>query len=154
MVLEPVTDAPDAIFASGRSFLVGDRDGKPLDRPPLRINALRPFQAGYLVMLDGIGDRDAAAIWRGRTLLADSADIPPPDGDEIYYHHILGMRVHDAAGTDVGAVVELYDLPAALTIEVETARGLKLVPYIPEIVESVDEAARIIRLRPLDGLLD
>jgi 16S rRNA processing protein RimM len=154
VVLDPVTDAPDAIFASGRSFFVGDRDGRLLALAPLEIVAIRPFQSGFLVKVGGIGDRDTAAMWRGRTLLANVDDIPPPDEDEVYYHHILGMRVHNAAGEDVGPVVEMYDLPAALTIEVETARGLKLVPYIPEIVESVDEEARIIRLRPLDGLLD
>jgi 16S rRNA processing protein RimM len=153
-VLDPVTDAPDAIFASGRLFFVGDRDGRVLPLEPLELLAVRPFQSGYLVKLTGIGDRDVAAMWTGRTLLSNIEDIPPPDDDEIYYHQILGMRVHDAAGVDVGPVVEMYDLPAALTIEVETAHGLKLVPYIPEIIESVDEEARIIRLRALDGLLD
>lgn len=154
MVLEPLTDAPDAIFASGRSFFVGDRDGVPLDLPPLVLEAVRPFQDGFLVRLPGIADRDRAATWRGRTLLADPADIPPPGEDEVYYHLIIGMRVQDSTGTDVGPVIELYDLPAGPTIEIETASGRKLVPYIPEIVEWVDEDARVIRLRHLDGLLD
>jgi 16S rRNA processing protein RimM len=154
VVIEPLTDAPAAIFAAGRSLFVGDREGHPLDLPPLAITRARPFQAGLLVIFAGIGDRDVAQAWRGRTLLADPADVPPPDDDEVFYHDLLGMRVHDAHGVDVGPVVELYDLPQGLTLEVETARGLRMVPWIPEIVAGVDADTRVITLHPLDGLLD
>ncbi|MCU0649977.1 MAG: ribosome maturation factor RimM [Gemmatimonadaceae bacterium] len=153
-MLEPLSDAPDAIFVSGRSLLVGDRDGALLDLPPMVIDRVRPFKDGYLAHLGGIADRDAAERWRGRTLLAALDDVPPPDEDQLYYHLILGMRVQDATGADVGPVIELYDLPAGLTLEIETATGKKLVPYIPELVEYVDEDARVIRLKHLDGLLD
>ncbi len=108
----------------------------------------------WLVKFAEVNDRDIADTWRGRYLLADAASLPEPDEDEVYVFALIGMRVEVDGQGLVGHVRDVYDAPQGLLIEVETSTGRPLVPWRPEIVERVDEEARTIVLKPLDGLLE
>ena len=105
-------------------------NGSPASEKPkpvaLRIEDGRKMNKEWLVRVREVADRDQADLWRGRYLLVDTARIPEPDEDEVYVFSLL---------------------------EVETATGRPLVPWHPGIVERVDEAARVIVLKPLEGLL-
>ena len=99
-------------------------------------------------------DRDQADLWRGRYLLVDASRLPEPGEDEVYVFSLIGMEVQvDGQGT-VGHVRDVYEAPQGLLLEVETATGRPLVPWHPGIVEHVDEEARVIVLKPLEGLLE
>jgi 16S rRNA processing protein RimM len=167
VVVEPVTDAPEAIFASGRRLFVGTEDGAPLSARDaegartdgahgiVTIERARGVDGAWLVKLEGIADRNAAERWRGRGLLLPLAELPAPAEDEIYYHDLVGMRVVLADDTPVGEVVALYELPQGLVLEVARAgRGAALVPWQPRIVSEVDVDAGVVRITPPDGLLD
>ena len=93
-------------------------------------------------------------MWRGRYLLVDVARIPAPGEDEVYIFSLIGMKVEVAGQGMVGTVRDVYDAPQGLLLEVETATGTPLVPWHPEIIERIDEEARVIVLKPLEGLLD
>ena len=54
----------------------------------------------------------------------------------------------------VGHVRDVYEAPQGLLLEVETATGRPLVPWHPGIIAHVDEAARVIVVKPLEGLLE
>ena len=167
VVVEPVTDAPEAIFASGRRLFVGTGDGAPL---PARDAAGAPTDGGHgvvtierargqegawLIKLAGVADRNQAERWRGRALLLPLAELPAPAEDEIYFHDLIGMRVVLADDTPVGEVVALYELPQGLVLEVSRdGRPAALVPYQPNVVAEVDVEARRIRITPPEGLLD
>jgi len=158
--IEPMTDAPDVIFASGAVIFAGDRNGalsmsagekpKPV---ALRIEDGRKMNKEWLVRVREVADRDQADLWRGRYLLVDTARIPEPDEDEVYVFSLIGMTVEVDGQGPVGEVRDVYEAPQGLLLEVETATGRPLVPWHPGIVERVDEAARVIVLKPLEGLL-
>lgn len=152
--VEALTDAPDVIFASGAVVFAGDRHGKPSADGELHIEDGRPMNREWLVKVAEVSDRDVADTWRGRYLLADAASLPEADEDEVYVFALIGMRVEVDGQGLVGHVRDVYDAPQGLLIEVETATGRPLVPWRPEIVERVDEEARTIVLKPLDGLLE
>ncbi len=153
-----MTDAPDVIFASGAVIFAGDREGaltrvegKPLS---LSVEDGRPMNKEWLVRVREVVDRDDADLWRGRYLLAESSRIPEPDEDEVYVFSLVGMRVDVEGRGTVGTVRDVYDAPQGVLLEVETETGHPLVPWHPEIVAELDEDARVIVLRALDGLLD
>jgi len=154
LAVEPMVDAPDAIFASGAVLIAGDRHGKPAKEGVLHIEDGRPMNKDWLVKLSGISDRDAADVWRGRYFLVDASTLPPPADDEVYIQALLGMRVEVEGKGLVGHVRDVYDAPQGLLLEVETSTGKPLVPWRPEIVASVDEQSRTIVLFPLEGLLE
>src|SRR3954469_21040841 len=121
VVVETITDEPDAVFASGRRVFAGTADGDLApNRAELHVSTSRPFNDGLLVGFTELPDRNAAEIWRGRYLLLPAGELPAPDDDEVYIHDLIGMRVVLAPDgqrdgstdcTSVGTVIEIYELP-------------------------------------------
>ena len=156
LVVEPVTDAPDAIFASGRRVFVG-RPGAvvPDESRTLVVARTRDFKEGLLVVFEGIADRNEAERLRDRTLLVPVEELPEPDEDEVYFHDLIGMTARLEDGTVVGEIETLWELPQALTIEIRRPKGdTVMVPWLPHMVSEVDPEARVVTLTPPEGLLE
>lgn len=155
LVVEPITDAPDEVFASGRRVFAGTVSGALApDALELHVVRSRPFKGGWLVVFGEIVGRDEADLWRERYLLAPVDELVPPGDDEVYLHELVGMRVSLVSGEPVGEVVELYELPHALMLDVQRGAERVLVPYSPEVVVDIDVGARVIRIDPPAGLLE
>jgi 16S rRNA processing protein RimM len=159
VVVETITDAPDAIFASGRRVFAGTVAGDLAPaRQELHVGSVRPFNEGLLVGFTEVPDRNAAELWRGRYLLVPADELPPPDAEQVYVHELVGMRVELPSGEQVGTVDETYELPHGLAIDVrrvpprETETVMLL--YDERTVASVDKAARVIVVTPPDGLVE
>jgi 16S rRNA processing protein RimM len=159
VVVEVITDAPDAIFAAGHRVFAGTTTGDIApSRQELHVKTARPFNEGLLVSFDEVPDRNAAELWRGRYLLAAADDVPPPGDDEIYQHELIGMRVDLSDGETLGTVNELYDLPQGLALDVRripprNAETVILL-YDEHTIQSVDKESRVIVVTPPDGLLE
>jgi 16S rRNA processing protein RimM len=155
LVVEPITDAPDAIFAPGRRVLAGTVAGdRARNGVELHIVGVRPMGEGLLVKFDEIPDRTAAELWRGRYVLVPGSEVPPPGEGEVYIHDLLGMTVVLASGETVGTVQDVFELPQGLAIDVARPRGTVMVPFDERVVSGVDRDARVITINPPAGLLD
>lgn len=153
-MVEAITDDPDAVFAPGRRFIAGTTTGDATpDRRELHVESVAPFKGGYIVHFQEIGDRTAADTWHDRFILAPADELEPLGDDEVYVHDLIGMRVELTSGTFVGDVVEIYELPQGLALEVRRDHGTVLVPY-DRVVTDVRRAERLIRIDPPAGLLD
>lgn len=155
--VEALTDAPDAVFASGAVLYAGDREGNAVPdalAAPLHVEDGRPMNKEWLVRVKELTDRDIADGWRGRYLLADASVLPEPEEGEYYVGDLIGMRVEVEGQGLVGHVRDVYDAPQGYILEVETAGGRPLVPFTDELVVSVDDDSRTIVFAPLDGLFD
>lgn len=156
LVLEPMTDAPAAVFAAGRRLLVGTPDGEPDpgDRR-LTVRAARPQPDGsILVRFDEIGTRTDAESWRERYLLAPAGELQPPVDGEVYLHELVGMRVSLPSGEPLGDVVGILELPQGLALEVARDARRAILPFREEFVRSVDRDTRQIVATPPDGLFE
>jgi 16S rRNA processing protein RimM len=159
VVVETITDEPDAVFASGRRVFAGTADGDLApNRTELHIATSRPFNEGLLVGFTELPDRNAAESWRGRYLLLPASELPEPDEEEIYLHELLGMRVELSGGEPVGTVKEIYELPQGLALDVRLAAPREhetvILNYDDQTIASVDKAARVIVVTPAEGLLE
>ena len=156
LVVETLTDAPDAIFAPGRRVLAGTRDGE-LTRGAIELRVIRssPFKGGLIVAFEGIHDRNEADSWRDRTFLVPEDEVAPPSEDELFIHDLVGMRVVRVSGEAVGEITQVFELPQGLVMEVARDGGkLALLPFNDQTVTGVDAEQRVVHVDPIEGLLD
>lgn len=158
LVVEATTDEPGAIFAPGRRVFAGTVGGKPAhDGQELHVEHASPFKGGFIVHFREITDRSAAETWRDRYLLVPAGELPPPSEDEVYLHDMPGMQVVRTSGELVGEVLEVYELPQGLVLELRYApprEGTVMIPFDERTVTDVDPEGRVITIDPLEGLLD
>jgi 16S rRNA processing protein RimM len=159
VVVEAITDAPDAVFAPGRRVFAGPAAGDLApNRTELHVDSSRPFNEGLLVGFAEVPDRNVAETWRGRYLLLPADEIPAPGDEEIYVHELLGMRVELESGELVGTVDETYELPQGLALDVRRAppreKETLLILYDDRTIASVDKDSRVIVVTPPEGLLE
>lgn len=159
VLVEVITDAPDAVFASGRRVFAGTAGGDiSPSRQELHVRTVRSFNEGLLVGFDEVSERNAAEMWRGRYLLLPAEELPPPDEEEVYLHDLIGMRVELVDGMTVGTVSELYELPQGLALDVRRAEPRDdetvLILYDDNTIASVDKERRVIVVTPAEGLLE
>jgi 16S rRNA processing protein RimM len=163
VVVEPFTDKPAVIFASGSRVFAGTSDGNLAvthdvmgqeETPTLTVAASKPFKKGMIVKFEELDDRDSAELWRGRYLLAPFSELPPLEENEVYLHDLVGMRAESPQGESIGTVSTYYELPQGIMLDIRTARGSVLVPYRPEVIVRTDVEGRIIVIDDKIGFLD
>ena len=163
VVIEPLTDKPDVVFASGHRVFAGTSTGDLAvakdvtgaeETPTLTVSQSKPFKKGLIVQFEELRDRDSAELWRGRYLLAPFSELPPLREDEVYLHDLIGMAVVSPTGERIGSVTTFYELPQGIMLDVKTTRESVLIPYRPEIVVKTDIGARTIVINDTLGFLD
>ncbi|HMA20756.1 MAG TPA: ribosome maturation factor RimM [Gemmatimonadaceae bacterium] len=156
VVIEPLTDAPDAVFASGRRVFLGSGAGNSSTEGErsVTVENARPFKGGMMVKFAEIPDRNAAELLRGRYVFSPFDELEPLEEGEVYLHELIGMKVKLDTGEEMGEVGAYYELPQGLTLEVKTVKGNVLVPYRAEVVEYVDSDAREVVVKAEVGIFD
>lgn len=156
LVVESLSDEPDAIFAPGRRVFAGTRAGALADDAlELRILRSSPFKGGWIVAFDGIGDREVADAWKDRFFLLPENEVEPPAEGEVFIHALVGMRVVHVNGSAIGEVAAVLELPQGLLIDVKRdGRKNVLLPFNDHTVTGVDTESRVIGVDPVEGLLD
>jgi 16S rRNA processing protein RimM len=107
----------------------------------------------FLVELEGVSDRDAAEMLKGAEIAVDREQLPPPDEDEVYVSDLVGCRVLDRQGNDLGEVTAVDSNGAQELLTIQGARTWQL-PFVDQLLVSVDVVARKIVCDPPEGLLD
>ena len=153
VVLDVHTDSPDARFTDGAA-LVAQRRGAP-DRV-LTIESIRPHSGRLLVRFVEAPDRTAAEALRGTRLLVAATTLPPPaDPDEFHVHQLEGLRAELVDGVVVGTVADVIHGPGGELLVLRRPDAADaLVPFVREIVPTVDLAGGRLVLTPPEGLLD
>jgi 16S rRNA processing protein RimM len=155
LMVWPLTDHPEEVFAPGQQVLLGTETGEVGDAPvELVIEASRPFKKGMLVQLSGVGDRTQAEALAARYLLVPAGERRELEEGEVFYHQLLDLTVETVAGEMVGRVREVYETEPSHLLEVKGSGGVHLIPFTREVVRHVDvEAGRLV-IEPPEGLLD
>ncbi len=143
-----MTDAPDAIFASGARVFQGTASGeifvdpKTGDVRELKVLSSRPFKGGLLVTLDAVTDRNESEKWNDRHLMVPIEELTQPEDGEVFLHELAGMRVLDENGAELGDVRGFYPVPHGVLLDVHTTRGEVALPFNEQFVRSVNRADR------------
>lgn len=101
--------------------------------------------AEVVAKLEGIDDRDAAAMLKGMLVAVPRAELPRPKKDEYYWTDLIGLSVVNAEGVEFGTVKELLETGANDVLVVQGERE-RLIPFIRQVILDVDLKGRSIRV--------
>jgi len=151
----PATDDVAGVYAEGRELRLGDATGRPYaGEASLTVTATRGSKGGLIVHFAEVGDRNAADLLRGRTLLIAADEARPLEKDEFFFHDLVGLEVETADGRRVGRVVEIYEGGAVPYLGVSDGSRERLLPFARALVREVDLDGRRLVIEAMPGLLD
>jgi 16S rRNA processing protein RimM len=126
------------------------------DARPFEVRAARRARPGEVrLALAQVDDREAAAALREHFVLADAAELEELPPGEYYWHQLVGCRVEDSDGAEIGVVREIWETGAHDVLVVEAPGGRRhLLPAAASFLREVDLAGRRIEVELIPGLLD
>lgn len=89
--------------------------------------------------LQGVGDREQAAALRGQQVAVSREDFPEAAAGEYYWADLVGLKVINAAGVELGRVAEVFETGANDVLVVAGERE-RLLPFIEPVIREVDVA--------------
>lgn len=158
------TDDPARRFAPGSVLLT--KDGREF-----RVMRSRNFKSRWIILFEGISNRNASEELNGIDLFIDKeADLPTDNEDEGWYlADLVGLdvlevndpeaaRAADYDGVEVhevGTISAVYNNTAQDLLEVKNESGkISLIPFVEDIVPVVAIDEGYIIIDPPAGLLD
>jgi 16S rRNA processing protein RimM len=148
-VVELRTDEPERRFAAGQ--ILREEGGSRC----FTVRSIRDHSGRLLVRFTELVDRAGAEAARGTLLIAAvEPDEQPAESGEFYDRQLIGLRATTPDGADIGKVGSVLHLPAQDVLEIETATGPRLVPFVEALVPDVDLDAGRLTVVDIAGLLD
>jgi 16S rRNA processing protein RimM len=131
------TADPLAIATYGPLY---DDDGRKFE---LKLSQKAAKDTIVIAKIDGIVDRNAAEALKGKRLYAPREALPAiEDESEFYAHDLIGLKVEDRNGKNLGKVVDLADYGAGDIIAIAGGPdGDFELPFADRFVPVVDLAA-------------
>jgi 16S rRNA processing protein RimM len=149
VAVELRTDEPELRFAPGQ--VLREEGGTRL----FTVRSVRGHSGRLLVRFAELLDRAGAEAVRGTLLIAAvEPDEPPAEPGTFYDRQLIGLRATTPNGAEVGSVRSVLHLPAQDVLEIETAAGPRLVPFVEALVPDVDLEAGRLTVVDVAGLLD
>ena len=140
-----LTDFPER-FAQTREVLVGE---------PPRLMAVKrhKLHRGRVILeLEGLDDRNGAESLRGALVQVPVEQaVALPEGS-FFWHQVIGLRVLDGSGRDLGTVAEILATGSNDVYVVRSERGELLLPAIKDVVKEIAPERGEMRVELLPGL--
>lgn len=142
------TDFPDERFTVGTRVLVGAA------ADPKAITSARFHQGRVIIGLEGIETIDQADALAGAEVKVPASTLPALPEGTYYRHDLVGCDVQDTEGRLIGDVIRVEGPLEASRLVVKAPHGEVLIPVVAEICVEIAPAARRIRVRAPEGLLE
>lgn len=108
-------------------------------------------QKGFILMkLEGVDDINSAMTLKESVFSISRSDVRLPAGG-YFLCDIIGARVLDESGKEVGILTEIMESPAQM-IYIVKGESEHLIPAVPEFIRSVDADGGIITVHLIDGM--
>lgn len=141
--VESLSDFPDRFAPGARLWLLGAER---------RVEQSRWQKGALFLKLAGVDDATAAERLRGALLETPETDLRPLPPDEYYNHQLIGLSVRSTTGDDLGTVQEVLPTGGNAVLVARGAGGETLLPFIHQVVRSVDISAGQIVVQLVEGL--
>jgi 16S rRNA processing protein RimM len=152
--LELYTDSPDQRFKPGQVLELQVPETSEWFGKTVTVSELRFYNQSPVLFLEGIENRSQAeTLIKAILLIEIELDKLPEEPEAWYDHQLLGLEAL-VENTVVGKVIRVDHLPAQDLLAIETTTGEVLVPFVKQIVPTVDISKGQIILDPPAGLFE
>jgi 16S rRNA processing protein RimM len=150
----PITDDPQRLCELETVYLGSDTSDVRAYRVLGGRIQTSTHGAIVLLQLQDVSDRTAADALQKRLVYALEDDVPL-DEDEVFLHDLIGLHVESVAGEVIGRIKDVVSMPAQDLFIVERPNQPDAwIPAVPAFIKDIDLNAGLVRITPIDGLLD
>ena len=136
--VESHTDPPESLLGYPE-WTLRLASGTRLTR---KLSEGRRHAEGLVAHLEGVDDRGEAATLTGAVIEVERAQLPRLANREYYRADLVGLRVRNLEGAELGTVSHFVDAPAGAVMVAREAGGREhWVPATPPRLHRVDLAA-------------
>ena len=121
------------------------RDARGGKQRTVTLTSVHEAVRRLLVTFAGVTTREAAAALVGGTLWTEAERLPDAGPGRSYAFELLGMRVVDTSGQELGTVADVM-FNAGQPLLALAGPGGKLLPCQPPFLKHLDRAAGVITL--------
>lgn len=139
-------DDPEAWKKMPTLWLSDDPEAPAERWEPRGLAGLRRHGDGMVAKLAGIDDRDASEALGSRFIGAPRAELPATRQDEYYWADLIGLDVVNLQEQSLGRVDSLIETGANQVLVAKDGERERLLPFIAQVVQSVDLPGRRIRV--------
>ena len=127
------TSPPARLF----SYELQDEGGAPV---ALMQRGADPKPEMFIAEIAGVKSREGAEALRGRRLFTARTALPAPAAGEYYLSDLIGLRVRDANGENMGRIFAVHNFGAGEILEIKDGRQSLMLPFDDDCVPQVDLA--------------
>ncbi len=138
--VQPYSVQADALRASRHWWLLGER---PMC---IEVTAVRRHGAALVAKWRGCETPEQAERLRGASIAVSRAAFPPTADGEVYWVDLIGARVVNRRGFELGVVGEVLSSGAQELLQVRRDKEVVLVPLVDRHIDEIDLARREIRV--------
>lgn len=146
------TDFPEKRFQKGSELAVfkqGDKEGTLVT-----VAAHRTHKTFDLLTFEGRPSIEDVEPFKGSVLKVHESHLGELDEGEFYFYEIVGCEVKTVSGETIGKVTEVLT-PGANDVWVVKGDNKEFyIPYINDVVKSIDKDKKLIVIEPMEGLLE
>ncbi len=102
--------------------------------------------ASLVARFEGCVERDAALALKGSEVALERRALPPNAINEFYWADLVGLKVVNEKGAELGVLAELFDNGAHPVMRIVDGETERLLPFIGQVVRQVELADGRIRV--------
>jgi 16S rRNA processing protein RimM len=113
---------------------------------PLEVLEAEVHSKVLVARLEGVDDRTAAERYKGQLIAVPRSELPEQEEGEYYWSDLIGLKVLNLAGEELGTVDTLLETGANDVLVVKGGSGELLIPFIEDVIGKVDLKQKTIRV--------
>ena len=118
----------------------------------------KPGKDSFIIALEGIKDRNEADNLKQYKLLVKNNDIPKLKDNEFHLNQLIDLEVKLHAENEIKVIGKVIDLMTdnndLIVIKLNKNDKNVLIPFVKEIVTTIDKKNNYLLINPPKGLLD
>ena len=106
------------------------------------------------VAFEDVNDEASADSILGKGVYLPLSMLPSLEGNQFYYHEVIGFTMIDKIHGDIGIIQSINDSASQVLFEVLKGNTQLLIPLSDEIIKKVDRKNKNIHVETPEGLVD